>query len=221
MFDNRDLAIYDENVKQKLLDEYEKTTTALVEKIQIEYPPEGPEGKWRPVYDMALDGAKTLVEKMLLHKYSAERLNIPFKKNILQEAYNQYHDTFFLYIQGENPPAKKLVEIRSAYCDYDHRGRRKAHWFRMVWTGANWEYFGPRLLAADPRYPDTLRQTSRGKVPIGSVLCKHDRGGAVNDVCIVLPDEKPLTSLTFRKEGDYLVITMLDGTERVLPDPRR
>jgi hypothetical protein len=111
--------------------------------------------------------------------------------------------------------------IRAAHKDYSAKGRRREHWFRMVWRNGSWQYFGDRRLANGTFYAADRHDTVRGDVWDGELVAQHDRGGAVTDVYMIVdhPDGE-LMSLTFARRSGRLLVTLPDGEELDLPDPR-
>lgn len=109
--------------------------------------------------------------------------------------------------------------VRAASKDYNARGRRRHHWYRMVWRDDEWQYFGEGRLPKG-----TLRASERcasihGEVREGEIVIAHDHGGAVDSAYRVRGDltegQKPLEPIELHIRAGKLLI---DGVE--YPDPR-
>lgn len=110
--------------------------------------------------------------------------------------------------------------VKAASRDINSRGKVLHRWYRMVYRDGQWRYFAeerePRgtFLAAERRW------VSGGYVYAGELVCQHDYGGPVVAMCEVGPDGT-LNEVPFRVVRSGLAVTRMDGTEVILPDPRR
>lgn len=111
--------------------------------------------------------------------------------------------------------------INAAHCDYNARGSKRAHWYRMIWTGAAWEYFGDGRLATVGQSAATRHQTITGEVQIGTLVVQHDWGGLIDTAYVVQDGEKPLKCCEVKRRAGELHITLPDGSKVKRPDPRK
>jgi hypothetical protein len=118
--------------------------------------------------------------------------------------------------------AQTALSISAAHKDHSAKGRRRAHWFRMAWHNGGWEYLGDRRLANGTFYSGDRHDTVYGDVWDGELVAQHDRGGAVDTVYIVsaAAEEERLQRLAFARRSGRLLVTLPDGEELDLPDPR-
>jgi hypothetical protein len=121
-------------------------------------------------------------------------------------------------------PEGAFVRVRAAYADYNARGRRRAHWYRMVYQpgAAGWEYFAEDRLKPVGMLAATRHQTVYGDVMLGDIVAQHDHGGPVDVIYLVVGDnDEPLKKCEFARRNGELRITLPDGTVIRKTDPRR
>jgi hypothetical protein len=114
--------------------------------------------------------------------------------------------------------------VTAAKKDYNSRGSCREHWFQMVYRDGQWTYFGDGRLPNGTYLAADRKASVTGEVWPGEFVCRHDRGGPVDRVCVVRadPDAKPLQILEYvRTRGGMLRITLPDGSTVELPDPRK
>jgi hypothetical protein len=119
--------------------------------------------------------------------------------------------------EPDGPP----ISIRAAHKAYSSRGRRDAHWYRMVWRSGAWQYYARERLPEDPR---ERCATVYGDVRPGELVAQHDRGGPIDAVYLVTsrPGNDRLRFCTLRRtRAGTLRITLPDGRVVERPDPRR
>jgi hypothetical protein len=117
------------------------------------------------------------------------------------------------------------VEITGASQDYSSTGRRLAHWYRMVWRGA-WQYVADRRLATGRCLASERKDSATGMVAIGEIVAKHDYGGPIDAVYVVVdpttdPEGKKLRSIPWARRTDGQIAVTLGEQTVVVDDPRR
>jgi hypothetical protein len=126
---------------------------------------------------------------------------------------------------GKTPadPAEAGRPITGAKKDLNSKGRGD-QWYRMVYRGGAWRYVSNDRLPNGSFLASDRRASVSGEVFVGEIVVQHDRGGPVDAAWIVCPpsaDGKVLVRVEFARRRDgSLGITLPDGSELVLPDPR-
>jgi hypothetical protein len=123
---------------------------------------------------------------------------------------------------GAEPPDRPQ-NVRAAHCDYSARGRRREHWYRMVWRDNQWQYYARERLVRVGMLASTRHQTVYGTVWPGEILVQHDHGGPVDVAWLVVDHPKECLvrcELSVTRRGE-LKITLPDGRTVVRPNPRR
>lgn len=120
------------------------------------------------------------------------------------------------------PDDEQPLRVRSAFADYNARGKCRAHWFRLAWRNGAWTYIGERLDRVGA-LASSRHQTVHADVWPGEILVQHDRGGPIDAAFLIVDDaEAPLELLPIAKRRDgQLAITLPEGEVLVRPDPRR
>jgi len=123
---------------------------------------------------------------------------------------------------GSEPPEPSM-RVEAGHCDYSARGRRRAHWYRMVWRGDAWQYFSSTRMGPVGLLASTRHQTVYGEVWHGEVVIQHDRGGPIDAAYLVVAgEEDPLVECGLSRTRDgQLRITLPDGRTLLRPNPRR
>jgi hypothetical protein len=125
-------------------------------------------------------------------------------------------------IPGDEAPVGRITAARK---EYSARGRCQEHWFRMRWSGNQWEYLGERIGGPGGFRASERRQASFADVWTGDLLAQHDRGGPINAVFIVVPKSIEADNLAVckfvRTRDGNLRITLPDGSVITRPNPRR
>lgn len=115
--------------------------------------------------------------------------------------------------------------IRGAAKDYNARGSRREHWFRMVLRNGSWEYVSSDYLPKANYLASDRCATVYGEVYPGELVVSHDLGAQVDQMWIVEahPEEstKPLKKVEFSKTRAGLKVVLPDGTELTVSDPRK
>lgn len=127
---------------------------------------------------------------------------------------------------GRTPadPSAPGEHITGAKKDLNAKGRGP-EWYRMVYRGGSWRYVSDERLPSGTYLASDRRATVRGEVYPGEIVAQHDRGQPVDLMYLVCrPDDQGtrLVDCAFRRRRDGdLAVTLPDGSEIVLPDPRR
>jgi hypothetical protein len=114
--------------------------------------------------------------------------------------------------------------IRAASKDYNARGRCRHHWYRMLWSGNDWQYFGNGKLPNGTYLAADRCATIYGDAQTGDIVCQHDKGGKIDNVYMVVENGEKLVveDLPFRRRlGKLYVIVPFEEKEREFPDPRK
>lgn len=129
--------------------------------------------------------------------------------------------------RGEEPLSdadERLYRVVAAAKNYSARGRRRYHWYRLVWRAGKWVYFSERPLARGTLRAVERRDSVEGVVVLGELIAQHDHGGPVTSVWLVTGpngDRKALWPCEFVRFNGQLRIQLPDGARVDLPDPRR
>lgn len=122
----------------------------------------------------------------------------------------------------------EVLSIRAAHCDYNSRGIRRAHWYRMVWRGGAWQYFADSRMERVGVSASTRYQTVRGDVYPSEVVIGHDHGGRVDCAYLVCskgdasdPTDVMIDCRIATTRDGQLKITLPDGSTVLRPDPRK
>lgn len=113
----------------------------------------------------------------------------------------------------------KPVKMTVAKKDYNSRGRCQEHWFRMVWRNGSWGYIGARLPSGNFLASDRRAEVV-AEVYEGELVARHDRGGKIEAVSIIVNGTRKVLEF-YRTRVGNLKITLPDGREIELPDPRK
>lgn len=121
-------------------------------------------------------------------------------------------------------PDAEGARIRGAHKDLNAKGRGP-EWYRMVYRGGSWQYVSDERLPSGTYRASDRRATVYGEVYPGEILADHDRGKPVDQIWLAHARDAEgdaLTECEFRRRRDGdLAITLPDGSEVVLSDPRR
>jgi len=119
-----------------------------------------------------------------------------------------------------DPEEREGGSVRAAY-NNNVEGRKREHWYRLVWRDGAWSYY------AEGRLPPDRRASVFGDVWEGELVAQHDRGGGVNAVYLArwgsgeVNGPMFLVDLDFRRVKGELLIALPDGSQIKRPDPRR
>lgn len=119
-------------------------------------------------------------------------------------------------------PAAEAISIVGAKKDLNSKGRGP-EWYRMVWRNGVWQYVSSDRLPRGNFLASDRRASVYGDVFVGEVIVGHDRGAKVDCAYLVVDGETALTALALpkpRRDGS-LAIKLPDGSELVLPNPRK
>ena len=97
-------------------------------------------------------------------------------------------------------------------------------WHRMVYRGS-WRYVSDDRLPSGRYLASDRRASTSGEVYPGEIVVQHDRGSQVDSAwlaCAPNSEGKSLVTCSFERQRDgQLKFSLPDGSEVVLPDPRR
>lgn len=121
---------------------------------------------------------------------------------------------------GHNASGKSIVGAKK---DLNSKGRG-LEWYRMVYRGG-WQYVSDEWLPSGSFRASDRRAEIYGDVYPGEIVVAHDRGKPVDLAWLArTPSEASsgLIKINFRSRRDgQLVFTLPDGSEVVLPNPRK
>lgn len=118
-------------------------------------------------------------------------------------------------------PAEMGFTITAGKKDLNGKGRGD-WWYRMVWRDGSWQYFSEERLPTGTYLAGDRRATVSGDVFLGELVCRHDKGGPVDAVWVVVGGDKPLRVCKYVKRRDgSLNVTLPDGSVVSVPNPRK
>jgi len=127
---------------------------------------------------------------------------------------------------GEIPadPDAKALRARGGVKDYNAKGNRRAHWYRMVWRSGAWEYVSQERLPSGNYLAHERQATVRGDVYPGEILVTHDHGAGLDKGALLVTlgsDGKiAFVDLDTANTRAGLEITLPNGAIVKTPNPR-
>ena len=126
--------------------------------------------------------------------------------------------------KAQADPTESGKEITGAKKDLNGKGRGP-QWYRMVHRNGDWRYVSSDRLPSGSFRASERRASVSGEVFTGESVVQHDRGQPVDAAWIICqPDAEGkvmvLCEFSRRRDGN-LGITLPDGSELVLPNPRK
>ena len=118
-------------------------------------------------------------------------------------------------------PAAVGTKMIAAHKDYNSRGRRREHWYRMAYRNGSWDYIGNERLPSGTFRASERNATTHGDVFDGDILATHDHGGGIDAIMHVVVNGKAVEVPNHRRRDGNLEITLPDGTTTTVPNPRK